>query len=101
MGEAPVCGTGGESNGRQTKRVAMSRRPWPFPEQGRGTRSSGLSRGRGTSILILQSKEEARVIGLGLMKENTPKHREIGGRLWEGRQNRKKQDTHLLTLIAI
>lgn len=81
------------------QRMARSRRPWPFPEQGRGTRSSGLCRGRGTSILILEPKEEARVIGLCLMKENTPKQREIGGRMWEERPNRKKQKTHTSSLL--
>lgn len=50
-------------------------------------------------MLILEPKEEARVIGLCLMKENTPKQREIGGRMWEERQNRKKQETHTSSLL--
>lgn len=93
MGEAPVCGTGEESKWKPNKEDGSAGGVGLFQSRAEVLGSSGLSRGRGTSILVLEPREGARVIGLCLMRENTFRtegnRRGAVGR--EGRTGRKKK----------
>lgn len=59
VGEAPACGTGGESKWKPNNHDGWKQEPLAFSRVGQVLRSSGLSRGRGTSIPVPEPRKRA------------------------------------------
>lgn len=105
VGEAPVGGQVGSSNGSPTNRMAGRRSPRLFSRVGQ--RSSGLSRGGGTSKPVLEPRERARsALGYIGWRRTPPEQKEIGEGVWAGKADRKKtrhtptHGKHLLILVT-